>query len=311
MAADLIMPAPFHNQQAPPSHYFAPTHQAPQNHPYISHGRSHSYQIPPTSHSQQEQISPSSTSGHNSPTTPTGRFQGARQSRPLFMPAALRPTRFPSKLPRSLQNEGPADGPQLTLRRASNSFINIPGLGVFGSRLGRRATGDSNEELDADLDPSLYPQATGEPTRKHWKPDALSTICDDPTCKRAFNYFYRRHHCRKCGNIFCDPHSSYAIPLDQDCNYNPRASPSRSCAHCFSEFVAWKSRNNSQASSERGSSVDHSPVNGHISTAPSTAPTSPIATSSPMSAASSATLGHARAAEAAASVPRDWSWSTF
>ncbi|KAL2752684.1 hypothetical protein ACRALDRAFT_1083330 [Sodiomyces alcalophilus JCM 7366] len=308
MAAELIMPTPFHSQQAP-SHYFVPTHQAAQN-PHVSHMRSHSYHLPPNSHSQQ-QISPSSTSDHSSPTTPTGRYQGSRPSRPLFMPAALRPPRIYSKLPPSLQEEDPADGAQLTLRRSNSSFISLPGFSIFGSRLGRRTTADSAEESDPDLDHSLFPQATGEPSRKHWKPDALSTICDDPTCKRVFNYFYRRHHCRKCGNIFCDPHSSYAIPLDQDCNYNPRATPSRACAHCFGEFMAWKSRNNSQASSDRGSSIDQSPANGQVSTAPSTAPTSPIATSSPMNAASKAALGHARAAEAAASVPRDWSWSTF
>lgn len=87
------------------------------------------------------------------------------------MPAALRPTRFPSNLPRSLQNESPAvaDDAQLALRRSNSGFISLPGFSVFGSRRSRRATGDSGDEVDSDLDPSLFPEATGEPTRKHWK----------------------------------------------------------------------------------------------------------------------------------------------
>ena len=123
------------------------------------------------------------------------------------------------------------------------------------------------------------------------QPDPESSICDDPTCKRHFSTFIRRHHCRRCGNIFCDWHSSFAVPLDQDANFNPRADPSRSCHHCFDQFKAWHSRNNSQTSSSAASSEG-----------PGTTPTTPVAAGGPV------LPSHV---DMAASVPRDWNWSTF
>ena len=35
-----------------------------------------------------------------------------------------------------------------------------------------------------------------------WQPDEEVTNCN--RCRRQFDYFYRKHHCRHCGLIFCD-----------------------------------------------------------------------------------------------------------
>ncbi|TDZ18357.1 FYVE-type zinc finger-containing protein [Colletotrichum orbiculare MAFF 240422] len=148
----------------------------------------------------------------------------------------------------------------LCLRRANSSFINLPAFSVIGQKLTRRSTGDSGKVVDLELDPDLFPNVNGEPTRKHWKPDTESTMCDDPTCKRNFNTFTRRHHCRRCGNIFCGPHSANAIPLDEDCNYNPRGALSRACFHCFTEFKVWKSRNGSRSGSDQSSDTQSSTI---------------------------------------------------
>lgn len=128
------------------------------------------------------------------------------------------------------------------------------------------------------------------------QPDPESSVCDDPTCKRTFNYFTRRHHCRRCGNIFCDPHSSFEVPLDQDANFNPRAPPSRTCNHCFEQYRDWHSRNNSQSSSSASSDDQN------------VAPPTPVAA---IPGAAAAALALPKGPEVAASVPRDWNWSTF
>lgn len=128
------------------------------------------------------------------------------------------------------------------------------------------------------------------------QPDTEAAICDEPSCMRHFNYWTRRHHCRKCGNIFCDTHSGYDVPLDQDAHFNPRGTPSRACSHCHTEFEVWCSRTNSQASSEESSTRSSQTV-----------PTSPVTASTPKAAKGQGPQKQ----EVAASVPRDWNWSTF
>lgn len=135
--------------------------------------------------------------------------------------------------------------------------------------------------------------------------DAESEVCDDPTCKKYFNYFVRRHHCRRCGNIFCDSHSPEQAPLDESANYNPRASLARVCNHCFGEFQSWACTRKSIAPAPVGGSRAALQHRGS-----STVPASPMTASSPMSSASPTTPGKTQP-EVAISVPSDWNWSTF
>ncbi|KAI0114914.1 FYVE-domain-containing protein [Daldinia grandis] len=281
MATDFIMPRPAEQPQVQVQAHFYPYRQTPtapsQSPTYPSQGY----------HSQQ--ISPLSTSTNASPTSPKPYHR--QRLRPLYMPAVLRPTEHPYKMV-GRKTEAQEDD---NLLSSNSSFISLAGLGAL-SRLSRRSTDDSGKCVDDEWDLDMFPKPTAQPTRQHWKPDPESSICDEPSCMRHFNYWTRRHHCRKCGNIFCDSHSAYDVPLDQDANYNPKGTPSRACSHCFSEFRAWRSRTNSQASSDTSSTGRES----------QTAPTSPAA-SAPTAIQGS--NGHHQ--EIAMSVPRDWNWSTF
>lgn len=149
-------------------------------------------------------------------------------------------------------------------------------------------------------------------------------MCDEPTCKKSFNYFTRRHHCRRCGNIFCDLHSAYEIPLDEHANYNPKGSSNRACAYCFRDFKAWRTRTNSSdlsgaASGATNPAADNSSSNGkgasaskHMSASKraATAPTSPVmALAGRIGAPGTPTV--AKVPDVAQSVPGDWNWSTF
>ena len=140
-------------------------------------------------------------------------------------------------------------------------------------------------------------------TNKTLQPDADASICDETTCTKAFGYFNRRHHCRRCGNIFCDTHSSFIIPLDQDANFNPIGTPSRACEYCFSQYRDWEvailSRKNSESSEEQMQS-----------------PTTPIVscagrTRNAMGSVFSAGKDGIVPGSMGQSVPRDWNWSTF
>ncbi|KAI8081635.1 uncharacterized protein BX664DRAFT_340895 [Halteromyces radiatus] len=50
-----------------------------------------------------------------------------------------------------------------------------------------------------------------------WIPDDQVTHCQFKTkstrCECEFDWMNRRHHCRRCGNIFCKTHSSNRLPL--------------------------------------------------------------------------------------------------
>ncbi|KAI1393696.1 FYVE-domain-containing protein [Hypoxylon trugodes] len=277
MATDFMMPR-LHEQ---PHAHFYPYQAQPQ----ITPSQSPTY---PSQGYQSQQISPLSTSNNNgSPTSPKPYHR--QRLRPLYVPAVLRPTEHPSKKMSGSKVEAHDDESQLS---CSNSFISLSGLGMLG-RLSRRTTGDSGKWVEGEWDLDMFPMPTAQPTRQHWKPDPDSTICDEPSCMRHFNYWTRRHHCRKCGNIFCDWHSAFDVPLDQDANYNPRGTPSRACSHCFSEFKTWRSRTNSQASSEDSRESQTAPV-------------------SPTASTPTAIQGvHNQHQDMAMSVPRDWNWSTF
>ncbi|RKF61061.1 FYVE-type zinc finger-containing protein C9B6.03 [Erysiphe neolycopersici] len=149
-------------------------------------------------------------------------------------------------------------------------------------------------------------KVTGPPTRVHWKPDEFSKHCDFPSalCTRLFSVFWRRHHCRRCGLIFCHLHSLSTIPLDQDANFHPLGTPSRVCGRCLSQWNTWIERHSS-AVKENG--VD---ISGQIKIEESTPalnigllPPDPITSQQISAVAGSSEIGK--------SVPSDWNWSTF
>lgn len=121
------------------------------------------------------------------------------------------------------------------------------------------------------------------------------------------------------------------VPLDEDAQFNPRGAPSRACYDCHREYNSWRSRNSSLASSVTSSSdapvMPPTPTSINMPPTPKAGlemavPTSPVPmAASPSSTdggggstdpASAATLAPgAQPGGVAASVPRNWNWSTF
>eukprot|EP01113_Clastostelium_recurvatum_P024294 TRINITY_DN2900_c0_g1_i5.p2 TRINITY_DN2900_c0_g1~~TRINITY_DN2900_c0_g1_i5.p2 ORF type:complete len:129 (-),score=18.87 TRINITY_DN2900_c0_g1_i5:293-679(-) len=49
-------------------------------------------------------------------------------------------------------------------------------------------------------------------------------------CEAAFTFFRRRHHCRKCGQVFCDSCSNHYVKLPATFGF---ITPQRVCCSCF------------------------------------------------------------------------------
>lgn len=78
-----------------------------------------------------------------------------------------------------------------------------------------------------------------------WERDEAVSQCR--ACARRFNFITRRHHCRRCGRIFCDRCSSYRALLDpSDIVHDPAyvesstasSSSQRVCQSCYEEVTA-------------------------------------------------------------------------
>ncbi|RKP08101.1 hypothetical protein THASP1DRAFT_23846 [Thamnocephalis sphaerospora] len=185
---------------------------------------------------------------------------------------------------------------------------------------------------------------TGLPTRLHWKPDDQADRCATLTCQKPFTLFERRHHCRRCGEIFCAACSANLLPLDQDAEYHPAGVMSRACNRCMGEAqrtVAERNRSahgahpemaasgwrgeahvassNLSAASSPGASTDSTLTAGGSSSGDRDRMMlrTPDQAGRPMASKTMAINANSRAAAHDASlnpipsVPQDWTWSTF
>ncbi|VDC04465.1 unnamed protein product [Peniophora sp. CBMAI 1063] len=96
-------------------------------------------------------------------------------------------------------------------------------------RLSTSGSSGSLPSLDSDGDSSAARSSVASllahmPMRKNehlavllprdlWKPDSQAAYCDAFTCRAPFTLRERRHHCRKCGGIFCASCSARTTPL--------------------------------------------------------------------------------------------------
>ncbi|KAI9730203.1 MAG: hypothetical protein M1834_005967 [Cirrosporium novae-zelandiae] len=232
---------------------------------------------------------------------------------PLYVPAVLRPTERPPR-------QTPLTPPR-SLHGSMDSIVSLDG-GKVGPR---RATGDQidhsklvEEEWDGD---EYLGQVTGPPTREHWKArifslqtfstisltfsieqsDSSSPTCDSPNCDCSFTLFVRRHHCRHCGRIYCSQHSLFTVRLDQNARFHYDGTHSRACDECWDAYKRWET---SRCARKRGASLDA----GIASLAPS--PVVGMNVKGFYNINNNSNGGKPKAA-AAASVPKDWNWSTF
>lgn len=162
------------------------------------------------------------------------------------------------------------------------------------------------------------PSVLRPPRRNHWRPDFERENCKD--CDQRFSFFERRHHCRKCGEIFCANHVRFRVPLDHDLNFNPSAGDVKACTACAGAFqdhlVSLQVPLDRQQSSDSSASGTPSPcASSYSREVPRLQPTHKhnpnLHATQDILSASVMQQQQAVPASVANSIPADWSWSTF
>ncbi|KAI8968920.1 hypothetical protein BDF20DRAFT_892279 [Mycotypha africana] len=69
--------------------------------------------------------------------------------------------------------------------------------------------------------------------RNKWDKDELVHVCHDRNCELKFSWRQRKHHCRRCGHIFCNWHSGNRLPLFTSSASAERPCFTRVCDGCF------------------------------------------------------------------------------
>ena len=208
--------------------------------------------------------SPTSTTPPSTNTSPTNfhsshlNVRQLRQPRqPMYIPAALRPTDpltrptdIPAR-PKAPDTPPPSNENSYDSGKSSNTAPSMTDVGAsplggsFGSEVDMlrrslsRATSDGLDEELGDV--------TGPPTTAHWKPDVAANEC--AICRQGFTWYFRRHHCRRCGDIVCDNHIAKKVPLDQNARLHPQGIESKACDQCWNDWSIVKRLRHSRTSS--------------------------------------------------------------
>ncbi|KAM0713708.1 hypothetical protein Q7P37_010670 [Cladosporium fusiforme] len=175
------------------------------------------------------------------------------QKQPLYTPACLRPTtdsrpkdipgpRAPDTPPSSKQSSFDSGKFGMDMPEAPTSSAQESDLDLLRLGLSRAASEGIDEE---------YGEVTGPPTVAHWKPNESAESC--ALCSTAFTWYFRKHHCRRCGDVVCASHLTRTVPLDQNARYNPNGTESKSCDACFRAWRTIKKLRHSRTSSLSGS----------------------------------------------------------
>ncbi|KAF9356287.1 carboxypeptidase Y-deficient [Mortierella sp. AD094] len=77
------------------------------------------------------------------------------------------------------------------------------------------------------------PRADSVVTKRHWARESDKDECFQFNCDKGLGIRYGRQHCRCCGNMFCESHSSFQIKLNAQAKHDSDGLWCRVCEGCF------------------------------------------------------------------------------
>lgn len=157
-------------------------------------------------------------------------------------------------------------------------------------------------------------ESPAPPTREHWLADSKRSSCH--YCHKLFTFLERKHHCRHCGDIFCQQHLAHWLYLNSSAQFmiggGGMGTLSKICDNCLEDYEnmiknpSWKDKKSSRQVGDRISSNTGSSVS---QTGQSRVPEA-------INVENSANMGDTNDKDdvmgsVVGSVPADWNWSSF
>lgn len=170
-----------------------------------------------------------------------------------------------------------------------------------------------NVKEQSTIEPTPEPEHASEPledsitvppTRTHWINDDLASNCIE--CTARFSVFIRKHHCRKCGQIFCSECSKYTGKLDSNAQFNLSGYICRLCISCYQDFMLTLDGKVWSAGGLRDS-----PSSGNLNIVTQQVEIAKDASNSVNSSLIVENNSPDQAESISPAVPSDWQWSTF
>lgn len=145
------------------------------------------------------------------------------------------------------------------------------------------------------------------PTKQHWLHDSKRGSCH--YCHKLFTFWERKHHCRHCGDIFCQQHLGHWLYLNSDASFiiggGGLGTLSKICDGCLEEYEnvvknpKWKNQKLDNLN-QQGGLVEP------MTTTAATPPKNMESINVQNNDSKEDFIG-----SVAGSVPADWNWSSF
>lgn len=262
----------------------------------------------------------------SAPNTNSKRFvkQICNPKKPLYMPAVLRDV---SETNITIDDVVRPASPQHTLTSGSQN-INIRRNQSASSQASISSAHSSilesckrhissfffpgKDHLNPD---SIGSEAPAPPTREHWLPDSKRSSCH--YCHKIFTFLERKHHCRHCGDIFCQQHLAHWLYLNSNAEFmigcGGMSTLSKICDNCLGDYESMIKNPTGKDKKTNRQMVRGDVSNAHLAASQTNKSSGPEAINVEQdsngdnaSADKSDVIG-----SVVGSVPADWNWSSF
>ncbi|AET37661.1 Pib2p Ecym_1434 [Eremothecium cymbalariae DBVPG len=251
--------------------------------------------------------------------------------KPMYMPAVLRDISETNLNWNQLKSHSPSSHRSASGQPINNLKTNKGGHSNYASST-HSATSSFLTEYRRKFDIWLACSMKGDysahnsvnlvpPTRKHWVADSKRQSCK--YCHKLFTFWERKHHCRHCGDIFCQQHVRHWMYLNPNAKFiiggGGIGMLSKICDGCLEEYERLvregpNAGNAGSGAARNGNTydpLDRIATSDHSKTISSKVPVASIDTTLEGDDKAADASGRQRLDSFVGSVPADWSWSSF